>query len=310
MTDGLCPFAEQIRGGDQLIGWSPGYVDRVGFCDHTAGGFFSTMTRVSFWNDPNGDGNTSDAVSVHFAISRQGDILQVLNIFDTAFAQGRLGPTVSWPPYAAMGRRNPNGYLISTEHEDAFSLNGRTVFIPGSEWTGAMYDADLRVKRWCVEEVARVKGLDLLRFGLDSLAGHHMFDSVNRAECPGRFWRDQYQRRLFDDLTGGEDVYTPHNAVAQWFEGREFPDLVIGGLMQVRNDLSLPMAARLVRLDVYMGAGGLLVRHPSGEVAGVVEDGEGHAIIDVRIGDDGTCLFETLGAPTRIRRIGALGYWP
>lgn len=206
VTDGLCPFAEQIVGRNQLIGWQAGGHTRVGFCDHTAGGWFSTMQRVGFWNDPNGNGVTDDAVSVHFAIARDGRVLQVLNIFDTAFAQGRLGPSVAWPPYADMQREGPNLYLISTEHEDYESVNGVSRAVPGSEWTGPQYESDLRVKRWCRDEVMRVQGADVLRFGINSLAGHHMFDAVNRAGCPGRFWRDEYRDRLFADLTGGGDL--------------------------------------------------------------------------------------------------------
>ena len=185
MPDGWCPFAERING---VTTFDPHHLANVGFCDHTAGGFYSTMRQASFWNGA--------GVSTHFAISRKGEICQMVSIFNTAFAQGRLGPTVTWRPYEAMGRQNPNLYLISTEHEDAETVNGKTRFIPGSEWTEAQFQADLRVKRWCYEEVRRVTGGDLMRFGIDSLAGHHMFDGVNRAECPGRFWREQYRVRL------------------------------------------------------------------------------------------------------------------
>jgi hypothetical protein len=152
----------------------------------------STMRSAAFWNGA--------GVSTHFAVGRDGSIAQMVNIFDTAFAQGRLGPRVTWPPYEAMGRANPNSYLISTEHEDAETVGGRTRFIPGSEWTPAQYEADLQLKRWCVDEVRRVMGQDLLRFGADSLAGHFMFDGVNRAGCPGRFWQEEYRQRLYADL--------------------------------------------------------------------------------------------------------------
>ena len=54
---------------------------------------------------------------------------------------------------------------------------------------------------------------NLLRFGVDSLAGHHMFDSVNRAECPGRFWRDEYRARLYADLTGGTPMPTDDDQI-------------------------------------------------------------------------------------------------
>jgi hypothetical protein len=205
MTDGICDFAEQVGG---VTTFQPHNVDRVGFCDHTAGGFYSTLRSSAFWNGA--------GVSVHFAISRKGEICQIVNIFDTAFAQGRLGPSVTWGPYATMNQQNPNLYLISTEHEDAESVNGQTQFIPGSEWTKEQYTADLKVKAWCVAEVKRVMNVDLLRFGADSLAGHHMFDGNNRAECPGRFWRDSYRSRLLSDLT---NVMQP--ATRTWLYGNE-----------------------------------------------------------------------------------------
>ncbi len=179
MAVGICPFATFIPG---VTRFSPGHLDRVGFCDHTAAGFMGTLKRPDFWNDA--------GVSAHFAISKTGEIVQLVNIFDTAFAQGRLGPTVTWPSYQQAGGGNPNAYLISTEHEDETEVN--------MVWPEAMYDADLRVKRWCIEE-CNSRGMDVMRFGIDSLAGHHMFDGVNRANCPGSGWpRD----RLFADLTG------------------------------------------------------------------------------------------------------------
>lgn len=193
MPDGWCPFAERIVG---VRSFTPGGSPRVGFCDHTAGGFYSTLRNAGFWN--------TAGVSVHFSISRAGEICQTVSIFDTAFAQGRLGPRVSWPPYAAMGFANPNTYLISTEHEDAYKDGGITHY--SSVWTPAMYAADIRLKRWCVEEVLRVQGVNLLRFGIDSLAGHHMFDAVDRANCPGAPWRNEYRDLLYRDLTTGDDM--------------------------------------------------------------------------------------------------------
>lgn len=187
MSNGVYPQAEWIPGLIEGKCWNDGMGARVGFCDHTAGGYMTTMRNASFWNGAQ--------VSAHFCIGLDGSVIQLVNIFDTAWAQGRLGPRVSWPPYDTMkgetATGNPNAWLISTEHEDRASA---------PVWTPAMYEADLRVKRWCVEEVRRVLGVDPLRFGLDSLAGHHMFDSVNRSNCPGPHWRDEYRNRLYADL--------------------------------------------------------------------------------------------------------------
>ena len=191
---GWYPEAQQIEG---VTTFTPEHLSNVGFCDHAAGGFYSTMQNPAFWNGA--------GVSTHFAIARDGRVCQMVNIFHTAFAQGRLGPLVSWPPYAQMNRDNPNLYLISTEHEDAETVNGQTRFIPGSEWTTAQYAADLKLKRWCIAEEKKKANGDVMRFGIDSLAGHHMFDGVNRAECPGRFWRNDYRARLYADLTGQQE---------------------------------------------------------------------------------------------------------
>ena len=191
--DGWCSFAHQVEG---VTSYDRGNLDRVGFCDHAAGGFYGTLINAGFWNQ--------QGVSVHFAIARDGRIAQICNIFDSPYAQGRLGPVVTWPPYDLMNRRNPNGYLISTEHEDAETINGKTVFVPNAAWTPEQYTAGLKVKRWCIEEVYRVTGKNLMRFGIDSLAGHHMFDGVNRAQCPGTAWRNEYRQRLYNDLTAPE----------------------------------------------------------------------------------------------------------
>jgi N-acetyl-anhydromuramyl-L-alanine amidase AmpD len=112
VVSGRCPFATFI-GGVQTF--APGYADRVGFCDHTAAGYMRTMKDPGFWNVA--------GVSAHFAISKTGEIVQLVDLFDTAFAQGRLGPRVAWAPFEVMGRGNPNGYLISIEHEDETELH-------------------------------------------------------------------------------------------------------------------------------------------------------------------------------------------
>lgn len=203
---GWCPFAIQVEGVETF---TTGGEPKVGFCDHTAGGFYTTLANPAFWN--------GQGYSVHFGISRKGDVCQVVNIFDTAWAQGRdargqpVGPDspgVSWPPFAAMGKRNPNLYLISTEHEDYELVNGQAHAIPASRWTPEEYAADLRVKRWCANELAS-HGVDVMRFGLDSLASHHMFDPVNRAYCAGKAWRDEYRQRLFNDIAGGNTMPEP-----------------------------------------------------------------------------------------------------
>lgn len=116
---------------------------------------------------------------------------------------------------------------------------------------------------------------------------------------------------------GGSDMMIPANGVAQWFsdrigprryngpeDGREFDEMLIRADFQD----SLPQEAKMVRLDVGLKSGSMKWNHgsPNGLIAGVIEDGETHAIIDILIGDDGRVLFN--GA-AEIRFVGILGYW-
>lgn len=302
--DGWCPFAERITGVTTFDAY---HIGNVGFCDHAAGGFYSTMQRASFWN--------GQGVSTHFAVARDGRICQMVSIFNTAFAQGRLGPVVSWKPYEAMGKQNPNLYLISTEHEDAETVNGQTRFIPGSQWTEAQYQADLKLKRWCIEEVKRVTGGNVMTFGLDSLAGHHMFDAVNRAECPGRFWRNEYRARLYADLNGGNEIMIRHNAVAPSMDDTQL-DNSTAGIPLTAFQPALPDNLALLRVEVYATQGN---RAAEPEIRVLDGDGQSYAgqlgwgrgeqdiygMVDVKVQNG---RFHLQGTGT-VKRIGCVGFW-
>ena len=246
MAPGICPFATFIPG---VTSFSAGHVDRVGFCDHAAAGFMGTLKNPSFWNGV--------GTSVHFAISRTGEVAQLVNIFDTAFAQGRLGPSVTWSRFGAMNGGNPNGYLISTEHEDEAVLN--------ASWTDAMYESDLRVKRWCIEE-CKSQNLDVLRFGIDSLCGHFMFDGVDRVNCPGSGWpRD----RLFADLThspGAVSASSPApGQVYHQHDGWGLEGVAIGGgeraTVNARQQFGVPAEATRLSIEWLPRTGYGVVLH-------------------------------------------------
>jgi hypothetical protein len=254
VPDGIYPLAEFIKG---VKSFNPGGLPKVGFCDHTAVGFYGTLREAAFWNN---EGNFFDPrrgpLSVHFGIARDGRVCQMVNIFDRANGQGRLGPQVTWPPFTEMGHRNPNEYLISTEHEDAIRVpGGDPLFV--TTWTPEMYEADLKLKRWCIEEVRRVHNVDLLRFGIDSLSGHHMFDNKDRAECPGVTWRNEYRARLFADLREDE-VYRQLDA---W--SLENFKIEGGGRARInaRQVFGVPAEARRIRLELMLEKGYCVVLH-------------------------------------------------
>ncbi|HXH05356.1 MAG TPA: peptidoglycan recognition family protein [Vicinamibacterales bacterium] len=274
-ADGWVSFAERRPGPPEKV--SPGINTVAGAVLHSAEGYeaaiMSTLaTRAASW---------------HFT-----------NLYD-----GRLWQhyPVSARCWHVGGASFPNNSLVSIEHEG----------IAGERLTEAQIATSVRVLR------------DLMAYGgwqprrpespFDRTATLYEHRECTRfgagaSACPsGRIPWDEILRRL--QAGGEDDMMIPHNAIAQWFEGRRFDEIVSGGVMQVASDLSLPQGARMVRLDVYKDAGGLMFRHPSGLVAGVLEPDERHATIDVEVSPEGTCLFETFGGPAAIRRIGALGYW-
>lgn len=274
MTDGICPFAEQ-----QLVPngtYAQGSTDRVGFGDHTAGGFYGTLRSRNFW--------ITTGYCTHFGISRKGEIVQLVNILDRAWGQGtdangnsvsHSSPGVTWIPFPQMNYRNPNEYLISTEHEDAIGhdAQGNAVFAPNGVWTPEMYNADLRLKRWCVEEIRRVKGQDLLRFGVDSLAGHYMFDPVNRAGCPGNSWKSIYRQQLYNDLSGTDDVRVEHQVAASFLTNNSFANGADFSGVQYVNaqiDFNLPSEAKYVEVEFLARNGYAVIKSGSGIECGRV----------------------------------------
>lgn len=303
MPEGICPFADWRP----VTPFAPGGPAKVGFCDHTAGGFYTTLQDQQFWN--------SAGYSVHFCISRRGEVTQLVNIFDRAWGQGRLGPSVTWPPYVAMDQVNPNEYLISTEHEDAVTENGQTVFVPRAAWTEAQYQSSLKVKQWCLYEAQRVQGANLLRFGINSLAGHYMFDSVNRANCPGPAWRGEYRDRLYEDLLQQKEgdmlVRLPMNiANPEYWGGKYFSAGQESGI-NVRQDFAeagLPPTARDVELEIFLRAGSIDVfdGETSNGLAGYVSH---HSAFRVNLDNAGLCWFRALSDGATIDFIRCLGYY-
>lgn len=302
MPDGICPFATFIPLKEN-VSYSKGFVDRVGFCDHTAGGYMGTMKNPDFWNN--------GKVSAHFAISLTGEIIQLVNIFDTAWCQGRdangnsVGPSspgVSWPPFSAMNKQNPNGYLISTEHEDKQQTN--------LHWPNAMLEADKAVKKWCVEETARVLNKNLLRFGIDSLAGHYMFDFRNRPYCPGTWWRDSGRFLIYNSLVNEEEVEMKRfnaEALPTFWRGLAITAGNSQG-MNARSDLGLPNDAERVWLDVWLDSGSVDVLDGSGALAGFVGGAAAmRTVIEVILGNDGFCGFRAL-PDCKFHLVGCVGY--
>jgi N-acetyl-anhydromuramyl-L-alanine amidase AmpD len=212
MSDGICPFA--VWRPTANFGYPQGAHGQnkpVVFVDHIMDGWKRTLDDAG-WREPAG-------VGVHFGIGRDGSVSQYTSIVDASWGNGISGsirgydrgnPRLAhletlgqWAtvPYAgttayalvSQGRNVLNTHSISIEHEG----------FPGDVWTAEMTDASIRVKRWCLDELARL-GMPM-DVGPDMLVGHYQIDPVNRARCPGPEWpREAILEALMDAPTKAE----------------------------------------------------------------------------------------------------------
>jgi len=180
MSDGWCPFASRVESPN--FGYPRGTHDQLvnplAVVDHIMCG---TMSGCRSWfRDPN------SWASATFGVGKNGDIDQYISLNDCAWANGAVNKpyAIAAPVYTGQ---NPNMVTWSIEHEGW----------PQDIWTEAMYQADLKLKRWLWQ---RKSGLLLL--------GHCHIDSVTRSGCPGPNWpRDRLLRDLKEgDMSGFSQV--------------------------------------------------------------------------------------------------------
>jgi hypothetical protein len=239
MPDGICPFAEWRPTGNYGYGQGTHGQNRpLFFVDHIMAGWKRTLDDAG-WREPNG-------VGVHFGIGKDGSISQYTNILDASWGNGVSGSKErydrgnrhlaelerqgSWVPVTYVGTRAyalliggvnaANSHSISTEHEGQ----------PGDAWTPAMLAANIRVKQWCIAELARVGRP--MTVDNDVLAGHFQIDGVHRANCPGPNWpratilaaiqqeEDDMASKEYEELKAQLARYKAENVRFILFEGR------------------------------------------------------------------------------------------
>lgn len=275
IQDGWLEGAERVPGHPAKV--NGGVNPATGFVAHSAEGWEAALRTLV--------ADVNRRASWHFSNLLDGRLLQHYPIT----AQCWHG-----------GSGFPNSTMVSMEHEG----------MAPSPLTDAQIATTVRVIRELIgyrgwkaarprDSADRLATLyehrECIRFGSDPTA------------CPSDriHWPE-----ILDNLQEENDMMQPWNAIAAWFENREIPppDVCV---MQARTDLNLPESAKMVRLDVYREAGGgpLTIRHGRVPlVAGVLENTEVHATVDVELAEDGTCYLST-DQTVMVRRIGALGYW-
>lgn len=148
--------------------------------------------------------------SAHFAVSDDGDITQMVNLFDTAFGNGLkwdkkrscwLDPdgnvvTPAWPLLSPPV--NPNYQTFSIEHE------GRR----GKVWTPAMYEADRRILLYVQSQTP------IVYIPHRTLIGHSELSPLLRPFCPGP---GVELGRIAASVTAGLTIrHAPRITLATW----------------------------------------------------------------------------------------------
>jgi N-acetylmuramoyl-L-alanine amidase len=152
--------------------------------------------------------NPANQASSHFAISREGDIVQYVQLDRAAWTQG-IVPSRYQAARIGVVREmncNPNLYSISIEHEGYIDKQtGERRGIDG-DLTEAQFWATCWLHRYIKQAVFEQFGVEIT-LGPSNVVGHFQIDPVRKPNCPGpKFpWARLYaELAIADTMTLGE----------------------------------------------------------------------------------------------------------
>jgi N-acetyl-anhydromuramyl-L-alanine amidase AmpD len=310
---GRCPFARWLP--SRNFGYPRGRRDQNRpqvIVDHVLEGYKSFTDSDRFHSLGN---------SATFVVGKDGSISQYVNLFDAHWGNGIVyRPDVTHPfiarmaalktavaPVYAGGAYRGEGWLrdgvnLLNSHSVAIEHEGFT----GREWTADMLAADISLKLWINRELLRC-GYPTIPASEEGLIGHHVIDSVNRANCPGPTW----PRRTL--IAAMEDHMIPHfrdTTRTGWASGQPFADATY--TMQARSDFDLPEQARFALLEVEAhGPGYVRLLHGGIDepcaTAGRARNGIAH--LRVALSPEGTCRLIVEGGGLDHLHLRCLAYF-
>jgi N-acetyl-anhydromuramyl-L-alanine amidase AmpD len=173
-------------------GWKPDMI-----VSHiTEGGFNGAVSWLC---------NPNSGVSAHFVVAKDGKITQLVELTDTAKANGtsvdlkgknpKMHYSLSTLSKVKDRKTNANYYTISIEHEGFSSeANGRL--------EPKQLEASIWLHKYIIQEVKRIYRIDI-PLDRNHIVGHYQINPVTKPFCPGKnFQFDEILNSLKNDKVG------------------------------------------------------------------------------------------------------------
>ncbi len=150
------------------ITWIPDVV----VCHITEGSYIGAVSWLK---------NPKAQASAHFVVSRKGEITQLVDLRDTAWANGTsYTPTIIEGSTAKIVRErktNANAYTVSIEHEGVYAKTGGSL-------TEEQEKATVYLIEYINEELKKIYGKGI-EFDREHIIGHYEISPKAKPHCPG-----------------------------------------------------------------------------------------------------------------------------
>lgn len=128
--------------------------------------------------------NPESKASAHFVISKNGEITQLVDIKEAAWANGTSTDPTKKNFYGNSSleiirnrKTNANYYTISIEHEGFFK-DGHGALTP------KQLEASIWLHKYIIKQVKEIYGIDI-PLDREHIIGHYQVDPLRKPNCPG-----------------------------------------------------------------------------------------------------------------------------
>ncbi len=143
--------------------------------------------------------NPNAQASAHFVVSRKGEITQLVDIRDTAWANGTsYTPSITEKSTSTVVKyrnTNANFYTVSIEHEGVYSSTQGAL-------TKEQEEATVFLIKHIDSEIKKIYGENYgLKFDREHIIGHYQISPASKPHCPGdKFPFDSIINKLNEEI--------------------------------------------------------------------------------------------------------------